>query len=302
MIINKNEIDIILVADKNVEIGLHVTLYSLLENSSLEFHRIHVITKAFTNSFLNNLRNTLLPFKGKFELNIIEFDDSIFKSYKGLHGNTFVYTKLVLSNLIKVDVAVYLDIDIVVNVDISSINSYFTDDFLNKNAIAANKEGKIKDSLEYVFLKKLGKKESDKYYNTGIMLVNLDLWRKLELPKLFLNFAEKHYENLKTADQTVINGILDNSMILEIPEKFNYRIENTLSNHFYKNKMVILHFFGRPKPWDLFAEYIHPHYNIFKEVLDKTEFRKYNSIKSSNSASRKKLLKTYKSYIKLILS
>lgn len=292
------KINIIIVGDHNVEIGTHVTLYSLLNKSSYNFHDIYYLTKNFGLELKHKLFESLKSFKDRYKLHVIEFDDNIFLNYQGLHGNTFVYSKLALANLIDCKIALYIDIDVVVNIDICEFEEYImlSEDYL----IMANQEGTFETCLEknlYLIQLHLN---NQKYYNTGVMLVNLHKWRENALYEKFLKFASQHGNQLKTADQTVINGVINEELIGSLPDKFNLRIENVLSKNTYQDKIAILHFYGRPKPWDLFAEYIHPHYKIFKTVLNKTYFKNYKSVTYINAKSFKKFLKTYKSYIKVV--
>ena len=269
------KIKIIIVGDQNVEIGTHVTLYSLLNKSSYNFHDIYYITKNSSLELKYKLSESLKSFKDRYILHVIEFDDNMFLNYKELHGNTFVYSKLALANLIDCKIALYIDIDVVVNIDIYEFEEYIKlgEDYI----IMANQEGTFETCLEKdLYLSQLHL-NNQKYYNTGVMLVNLDKWRDNELYEKFLKFATQHYKQLKTADQTVINGVISEELIGSLPDKFNLRVENMSTKNKYQDKIAILHFYGRPKPWDLFAEYIHPHYKTFKTVLNKTYFKNYKS-------------------------
>lgn len=294
-----NSVNLVFVCDRNVEVGLHTTLYSLLEKSSFKQHNIFVITTNKNGISIDTLKKTLNPFLTKCIFNLLNFDESIFNNYRGLHGNNFVYTKLVLSDLINVEKILFLDIDIIVNLDIALLKPYFK--YLDKYPIIANKECTKGKSLEKnLYLNKLNQQD-ESYYNTGVMLANLNIWRKKNYVKKFLNFAEKNFSDLKTADQTVINATLRNNDIYNLPEKYNYRVKYNIVEKEYTEKEAILHFYGRPKHWDLFAEFIHPQFKIFKNILDKTYFKRYKSYKKIDIQIIRKFIKTYKSYLKILL-
>ncbi len=293
-----NKINIILVADKNVEVGVHVTLFSLLKRSSYEYHNIYVITTKENGISENRLKKSLAKFDTSCSYSIIKFDNSIFATLKGLHGNTFIYSKLALAKLINVNYALYLDVDVVVNIDIRELDQYFK--LLHKYLIMANIETTKHNSLEKKLFKNILKQNNESYYNTGVMLVNLNLWRVNNLFDSFLSFANEFHSLCSTADQTVFNAVVDNNLIYNLPKEFNFRVEYNTMKIKLKDE-AIFHFYGRPKHWDLLAEYVHPQYYIFKEHLKETDFESYKSYKNISIRSVKKLIKTYKSYIKVIL-
>lgn len=292
-----NNINIIIVADKNVEVGVHVTLFSLLNKSSYEFHNIYLITTNENGISKKKLRNSLIKFDDKCNYYLIKFDGSVFSSFKGLHGNSFIYSKLALAELTNVSFALYLDVDIILNIDIKEISHYFN--LLNQYLIMANIETTKYNSIEKELFKNILKQNDENYYNTGLMLVNLNLWRDMNLFDSFLSFTNKYHSFCSTADQTVFNAVIDNNLIYNLPKKFNYRIEfNTAKEKLKKNK--IFHFYGRPKHWDLFAEFIHPQFWFFKKYLKETDFKFYKSYRNISITSIRKLIKTYKSYLKVI--
>ena len=292
------KIDIVIIGDENVEIGTHVTLYSILDNSSYDYHNIYYITKGYTNDAHKRLETSLSPFTDRYKLQIIEVDDANFSSHKGLHGNTFTYAKLIIADLIDCDKVLYIDIDVVVAMDIFEIDGYL--DLLEDYSILANKERTLHTALEKQLYTTILDLKDRPYINAGIMLINLEHWRKNKMSEQFLKFADKYNQYLQAADQTIINGVLKEDEIGLIPDKFNYRVENLLPKNTYLNKIAVLHFYGRPKPWDLFAEIVHPHSAIFREVLKKTYFKKFNSVSHVNNKALKLFFRTYRSYIKTI--
>ena len=292
-----NNINIILVADKNVEVGVHVTLFSLLNKSSYESHTIYVITTKENGISENRLKKSLIKFDNKCNYHVIQFDDSIFSTFKGLHGNTFIYSKLALAELIKVSYALYLDVDVILNIDIREMNQYF--ELLPQYLIMANVETSKHNSIEKELFKNILKQNDESYYNTGVMLVNLDLWRKKNVFSSFLSFTKEFHLFCSTADQTVFNAVIENNLIYNLPKEFNFRVEYNTVREKLKNK-AIFHFYGRPKHWDLLAEFVHPQFYIFKEHIKETDFKSYKSYKNISIKSIRKLIKTYKSYLKVI--
>ena len=295
---HKDTIDIVVIGDRMVDVGLHVTLYSLLERSSYGFHQIFYITKGFNDAVAARLRETLSAFEDAYELQVIEHDGEAFSKYQGLHGNTFTYSKLLISEWVDRDYVLYLDTDIVVNMDISGLRPHFN--AIDKFLVMANAERTLDQCLEREFFLNELKLNHRKYYNAGVLLLNLKKWRETNLPERLIQFANQYGSELRCADQTVINGVLEETDIGPLPEIFNVRLENHLPRKTYQDMEGILHFYGRPKPWDLFASMIHPHYKIFHKVLEKTSYKGYPGLGDIDGQRFRKFLRTYKSYAKTI--
>lgn len=292
----ENMINIVVCGDKNIEIGLHCTLFSMLENSTSNNHNIYFIQRGYSLEDIEKLNYSLKPFDGRYNLIDIKFDETIFSELKSLHGNKFAYTKLVIPELINISRVIYLDLDIIVKMDVVELNAIDLQNYV----IAANTEFSMKDSLEKELYGSIGFDMDAPYFNSGIMLINLDLWREQNITKKCMEFAKKYGDKLQTADQTVLNFYFYNNFKF-LSEQFNYRVSNKSSVKELADYVGILHFFGRPKPWDLFAELIHPQHKLYKSVLSKTYFANYKSYQNISKNSFNKLLVTYKSYIKAIL-
>lgn len=58
------------------------------------------------------------------------------------------------------------------------------------------------------------------YFNAGVMLMNLDLWRKEKLGEKLIKFAVEHADHNVSADQYAINGLLWNR-IRQIDARWN---------------------------------------------------------------------------------
>lgn len=296
MVKKDQTVKIVICGDKNIEIGLHVLLYSLLANSKGASHRIYFINDAYEAEDIDKLCTTLTPFKDKYELVSIPFKSKLFNNYKGLHGNKYTYTKIVIANLVDEDKVIYIDLDMVVNIDISKL----LDIDMGEYIVAANPECKIHQCLEADLYNSLNLNCNSLYFNCGTLLINLKAWRENNITEKCIEFANSYPKRLKTGDQTILNFCFNENFLI-LDDKYNIRIKNSIKPSDYMNTEGIYHFFGRPKPWDLFAEYIHPHYKIFKNVLAQTYFRDYRSTQKIDKKSIHKFFSTYKSYIKTIL-
>ena len=71
----ESEISVALCADKNVEVSLHVTLYSLLKSSQHPI-KINLVQKGYTFGDIDKIHRTLQQFTDKYQLNIVEFNEN----------------------------------------------------------------------------------------------------------------------------------------------------------------------------------------------------------------------------------
>ena len=126
----------------------------------------------------------------------------------------------------------------------------------------------VRDTVDKYFLKSIGLKQEDYYVNAGIMLVNLENWRKYNLQERFLSFIERFKGNVPHHDQGTINAVCNKKIYILPP---NYNVTSNiytfsaktvkriyLMKDFYsqkelddaKDKPIILHFttglVGRP--------------------------------------------------------
>ncbi|MDU7037089.1 MAG: glycosyltransferase, partial [Staphylococcus simulans] len=124
---------------------------------------------------------------------------------------------------------------------------------------AATHEGFTKFSQGMNNLR-LGTKQGQVYFNSGVMLIDVEKARQeISMDDIF-NFIEKNNQYLLLPDQDVMNSLYGDK-IKEIPEEiWNY--DTRQANMYYTKSVgeydthwvayhtVFLHFCGRPKPWD----------------------------------------------------
>src|SRR5262249_24995040 len=148
-----------LCADKNIVVGLHVTMYSLLESARAPI-RIYLVQHGYNSRDIAILDKTLRAFSDKYELNVVSFNDRSFHKYRGLQGNRFTFVKLAIADIIQEERILYLDSDLVISKDVTSL----ANEDLNQHVIAVPGVGTIKYSLENQFFTSLGLKPDAAYF------------------------------------------------------------------------------------------------------------------------------------------
>jgi lipopolysaccharide biosynthesis glycosyltransferase len=145
----------------------------------------------------------------------------------------------------------------------------------------------------------LNMKETSDYFNAGILMINLELWRKHNVSKRVIEFVEKNPKVILYMDQCGLNSIIDGAW-KKMPPKYNLQSlffgedsERFLAA-FDKNEMedslknpVIVHFTGVFKPWN-FGEK-HPYGKVYWKYRNQTPFKSL----VSDDFSLKRLISFY---------
>lgn len=147
----------------------------------------------------------------------------------------------------------YLDPDLLV---INSLQPLWTPELGDRMFAAAAHTGKT-ELANNVNNLRLG--TEGKYFNSGVMLLNLEKMRERIRPETIFSFAEQHSAELLLPDQDLLN-ILYEKDIFEIDDflwnydarKFsNYYLRSAgeASMEWVMQHTAILHFCGKSKPW-----------------------------------------------------
>ena len=149
----------------------------------------------------------------------------------------------------------YLDADTIV---INPLKELYETDFEGNYYVAATHVKKVLHKLNEI---RLNIKEDEPYINTGVLLMNLKALRNIHIEKEVKEFIERNEKKLLLPDQDIIVSIYGDKIKLVDSLKYNLgeRTVNTYNiNHpqnpiglrwIYRNT-VIIHYFGRNKPWN----------------------------------------------------
>lgn len=251
-------------------IGLGVTLNSLFKNcSDPERLNIYILCADLNLDDKKNIYKLL----NKYSLTTVELIDFNAKKHFGnlpsLHQDWTTYGRLLLQELIKDDAVLYLDADLVVELDVLALEDF---DFQGK-AIAAVNGGPIRFSLENKFFcNDIGINPDTTSFNAGILLLNLKIWRDNDIKNKCLTFALAYPDRLRSHDQTILNSLFAGNFAY-LPDEYNLAWYSHINKP--KSKKAILHFVGSPKPWDLFGRYFHKGFSVWMSHLDLEWKKKY---------------------------
>ena len=231
-------------------VGINVT------SDDVTIHLLHNSLRSLTVKRLQKIAA-----KYKVDLDLKQIDTDILKDFyfdKSKHyGNVMMFARLLLSSVLPdLDKIIYLDCDIVVLNDLQSLWNFDVSDV----AVAMAPDFTLKDKST---LNRLGI-TTGYYLNSGVILMNLDYWRKHDVQNRIFSYILEKGDKLIYNDQDALNSILQNEHEeLHIKYNFSYYYFHRLIGVLYKEKIheiieardnpIIFHYFGPLKPWSLGA-------------------------------------------------
>jgi len=253
-------------------IPMYVMLLSLMENNKdMAFH-VHVLYNK-----LSDTEKTKLEKLATANGSIIEWikmdDDATRGFYTSAYLNVATYYRIFAPQLVTIDTnrLLFLDADIIVN---GSIQPLF-DMHLGNAPLCA-----VKDVAPYK-IERLGIAPDADYFNAGVILYNLDLWRKNEYHHSLLANIREMNDRYWLFDQDALNHLFYDKAIYLNPKWNHQNIFYSVSRHYLEKlynypadevlyNPVIIHYNTQLKPWHYLST--HPLKNVFISYLHKTPF------------------------------
>lgn len=294
----EDALDFALIADPNAEIGLHVTLYSLLYYlGPRKRARLHLFLKNFGPEAVARLEATLATCRDRYEFNIRDLSRFELGRGRGVHFSRTPYAKLHVPLEIEAHRVLYLDSDLLVLTDMSEV---FEVDLTTRSAAAARPRNVGRSfPKDRLLLNSLSISDDQPYYKTGVVLFNVPRWRDKNLSSLCFAFIERYPDRLHTADQTVFNAVLQGELT-GLPQRFNMSCYPSSPRYDVQPNDCVLHFAGAPKPWDLAGEFLHRNHPMFRGWLDRTAFADYRSYRGLTWGRLRRTLVLGRSYVKAL--
>lgn len=247
------EVSIVTICNNHYAVHLATMLLSLFENKSPETHyQIYIIDGDLSSEnkskFFRLLQNfNTVPV-------FLHVDQRLFKNCKGWgHVSREAFYRISIPDLLdrKIKKAVYLDSDLIIKDDLLEL-------WNNKN-LERYFLGAVEDPVDISGIR-LPKKY--KYFNSGVMLMNLDKWRKNNISKRIFQFINRHSAKIMWWDQDALNAILYKRWF-ELGYTWNYQVYRM--GHIMVQPKII-HFNTEVKPWNG-SPYLKEEYDYYRELL-----------------------------------
>lgn len=251
-------IRILCATDNNYAPYCGVMLTSFLENHKAFHTEVYIIVKS---RLKGERKMGLLEKRYDVSINFIVFPHKDLASSFPVGSPRWTeetYYRLFAAELLPQEVRtiLYLDCDIIVDRDVSELF------FIDMDDISALV---VTDAPSHVIVShasRLGYPEEKGYFNAGMMLMNLEYWRKNNISAQCIDFISKNYSKLAFCDQDVLNVILlDSKKMIPVIYNFqedlvvkkNYELyDDELKNLICTQKPKIIHYTGF-KPWTIFS-------------------------------------------------
>jgi lipopolysaccharide biosynthesis glycosyltransferase len=241
--------EVFFATDQGYVTHLGVAIKSLLESNKNDSFKIQVINGGILKEDWDKLEIIIKEYPNTELINCF-FDDSLLAGIKiNYHFNKSNYYRLFIPNFTSEAVVLYIDADVVVKDAISelfdlNISSYF---------IAAVENPGFKNHSKLLMNK------NSKYFNSGVMLINVNKWKEHGLTSKVIDFVYKNPENVEFVDQCGLNSVINGNW-LELSADYN------LQAAFFEKKYMdlviadlcvddsllapkIIHYTGSKKPW-----------------------------------------------------
>lgn len=242
--------------------GLAVTISSLIKNcSEPEKLKLWFWCAGLTEQTKEKIGEFILSIGYRISFKFVDFDPGkVFGSYRSLHGDWTTYGRLLVPDAIPGDQVLYLDSDLVVELDVLEIQNFK----FNKNQfLAAVGGGCFQYTLGHKFyLNQLGISPDLEYFNAGVLLINLKVWRDANIKNKIFSIADQYGKELPSHDQSILNIICAGDFA-RLPSSFNCCWIADQPKPEISERMI-LHFIGAPKPWDPLGPFFHNGFRTWK--------------------------------------
>ena len=201
------------------------------------------------------------------------------------------YIRLILPEIIHENKVLYLDCDVLIKKNLTELWYTSIEDYA---------QAAVLDTVRREARAESGIGNDGSYYNSGVLLINLEYWRTHNVIDLFRIFKKKNSNKGIYRDQRVINGVLAEKT-LRLGPSYNFTPEMEMftskqimhltgTNWFYSDLQLkqasespaIIHFAGRSidRPWYKNCE--NKYTSSYREIMTKFDFTNFILWKDSS--------------------
>ncbi|WP_368191057.1 glycosyltransferase family 8 protein [Blautia sp. 1033sp1_1033st1_G9_1033SCRN_220408] len=270
--------NIVYIATDSYVSMLGISLFSLLENNkSMEQLSIYILSTDLSQTNQNVLRQVTNPYHR--QLHFVQIGDyqSAFSADTDTSGfHPIVLARLLLTRYLpqEVHTVLYLDCDTIIH---GSLDAMEPADFCRTDYAFAAVPEVYMPSAQKSFI---GLAEKDIYYNCGVLLINMDYWRRQELCQNFVDYYTRMNGKLMYNDQDILNHCCQGH-ILTLSQTYNfapvlyyfpyyfirkyqpaYKVSSRTTYKEIIRHPSIIHYLGEERPW------VHGNFSPYRKVYD----------------------------------
>jgi lipopolysaccharide biosynthesis glycosyltransferase len=270
-------------ADNNYAMPLAVTVRSALANlQSARKVVLFILDGGISSTNKEKIMRSLNS--DQISIRWTQQDNSLFENLVlTRHLTAACYYRLFIPKILpqEFDKAIYLDTDMVVTGDLEEL---WNIDIGNNYVLAVQDDSELNIAMSEGLrnYKEVGIDPACKYFNSGLLVMNLEKWRTGSIGEKVFEYIKQNREYVRY-DQDGLNAVLAGHWG-ELHPKWNqmpriyessFREDNPFSEDVYNellNKPCIIHFTSYPKPFaaGLGVECTHPKKDLFFQYVDMT--------------------------------
>jgi lipopolysaccharide biosynthesis glycosyltransferase len=263
--------NIVFASNRSYAEHLAVSMCSLFENNKGSSFDVYIVNADFDERSWGAL-DVIAKRYGHKLIDVKILDHDLEGLATPFHLSKETYYRLFIPQKLQVPKVLYLDSDIVVTGSICELYDSNVDDCY-LGAVRVPGFDRHKD---------LEMSEDAKYFNAGVMLINVASWRRDHIKERVIDFVQRKPWAVHFADQCGLNSVI-NGRWKELHPRFNVQgcfFEadiDACAASFPEGELmdavqrpVIVHYSGSGKPWQF--RYKHPYRGLYWQYLRKTPF------------------------------
>lgn len=254
-----NSLNLVFCADDNFVMPTLVSADSILKTNENCFFNIFIVTTGISQRNIKAIETFSKQRKNQTKIEIITANEDNLKDCpikKIDHVSLATYLRILLPSLLPENIkkVLYIDGDIIC---VSSIFDFYNADISNKSCSAVRDE---RNNDEESFSRLEYPKDCG-YFNSGVILINLDYWRKNNIQNKTLNYIFGNKEKCLWHDQDSLNVVLAGSVLFadfryNLTQGFLFDKTQLKINSDYYNQIdraienpCLIHYCASYKPW-----------------------------------------------------
>lgn len=270
----RNKMNILISINSKFVMPAIVMLTSLFENNKVPID-VYMLYSSLNKNDIIKIKKCIKKYNN--ELFPIHVDKKLFKDAPvNRYISQETYYRLIAYKVLPIYLKkiLYLDCDIIINRNIEA----FYNQVFDRNYMIVCEEKSI-SKKDLTIYKNLNLPKKEKYFNAGVLVYNLELFRNNIDFDVIIKYISKNNCKLKWWDQDVLNALFYNRVKFADYKIYNLQPlfvkYNKKEIKFSYNNAAIIHFAGPIKPWNrncdniIFAD-------LFWKYVNKTKYRYKN--------------------------
>lgn len=281
--------EIVIATDNNYVMACGILMASICENNKGDEVNFHYLVDY---SLSDSNKEALTRIADKYKTRITFYSCSKEDFPATQNWPNAIYYRLFAAEILpsNINKVIYLDCDMIVRHHLKDLWSIDISEYAVGGVPDMN-EGNIQiyNRLKYDY--------SDGYFNSGMLLINLDYWRREDVKAQFLDFASENADKLVYPDQDILNYVFRKRKLV-LPLKYNFQdgfvrvFPCTFFSWKYEEEIkesardpYIIHYTTKNKPW--IQPCNNPYKNEFFKYRALTEWRNTPLTRRSTSIAQK---------------